>query len=283
MKEEIDVWLKKNNKFKVLITGRTGTGKTTLIKGLKENYVPSEDNLLPSTKNVKEYVYEFDKINFHLFDTPGFRDATSKNAASNDYKYLNDMVEKNEEPDLILFVIKMDNARFSQEDTNAIEKISHAFGWKSWKNAMFLLSFANKVSKPGVKVDSRENQVYYQKRQADLSIHITKTLRDNKVPDAVANSIPVIPVGLVNQPHIPSSGSKESWIDVFWSEVFQVLKSRKQNEEVHTFTTIKDSCNCTKICCDPTLKPKCNSSSHSFAARMCNAIVFIITVLFISW
>ena len=119
-------------------------------------------------------MYEFDKINF--FDTPGFRDATSKNAASNDYKYLNDMVEKNEELDLILFVVKMDNACFSQEDTNAIEKISHAFGWKSWKKAMFLLSFANKFSKPGFSVDSRENRVYYQKRRDDLSTHITKTL-----------------------------------------------------------------------------------------------------------
>ena len=199
--EKIESWLKKHNNFRVLITGKMGTGKTTLIKGLKEKYVPEADNLTPHTVKVTPYEYEHEKINFTFFDTPGLRESSDSHK---DYKYLKEMVKKNESPDLIIFTIKMDDTRLRPEDEATIKNVSDAFGWSVWKNAMFLLTFANKVSKVGSPPGSRENKVYFNKKRDDFSLLITKELRKNRVQPEVANNIPIIPAGLVMQPSIPS-------------------------------------------------------------------------------
>ncbi len=87
--KEIKEWLKKHNRFKILVTGKTGTGKTTFVKGLKENYVPEEDHLLPHTVKVTPYEHQQDKVDFIFYDTPGLKDTVT---GSNDYSYLADMM-----------------------------------------------------------------------------------------------------------------------------------------------------------------------------------------------
>lgn len=71
---EIEVWLSRSNHFKILITGKMGTGKSTLVKGLTEAYNPEADNLLPHTVKVTPYSFEKDKISLTIFDTPGLKD-----------------------------------------------------------------------------------------------------------------------------------------------------------------------------------------------------------------
>ena len=222
--DKIESWLKKHNNFQVLITGKMGTGKTTLIKGLKEKYIPEADNLLPHTVKVTPYEYEHEKIKFTFIDTPGLRESSDSHK---DYEYLKEMVKKNERPDLIIFTIKMDDTRLRPEDEATIKNVSDAFGWSVWKNAMFLLTFANKVSKVGSPPGSRENKVYFNRQRDEFSLLITKELRKNRVQPEVADSIPVIPAGLVMQPSIPSDSRGISWVDEFWKEMFKVLKASR--------------------------------------------------------
>ena len=70
--QEISKWLSKHNIFKILIMGKMGTGKTTLVKGFKENYTPDEDYLLPHTTEVTPYEHAHDKIDFTFFDMPAW-------------------------------------------------------------------------------------------------------------------------------------------------------------------------------------------------------------------
>ena len=226
MVDKIESWLKRHNNFRVLITGKMGTGKTTLIKGLKEKYIPEADNLLPHTVKVIPYEYEHEKINLTFFDTPGLKESSDSHK---DYKYLKEMVKNNEQPDLIIFTIKMDDTRLRPEDQVIIKNITDAFGWSTWKNALFLLTFANKVSKVGYTPDSRENKVYFNKKRDDFSLLITKELEKNRVQSEVANSIPIIPAGLIMQPFIPLDSRGISWVDEFWQEIFKVLKAPRQD------------------------------------------------------
>lgn len=251
--EEIQQWLIRNNNFKVLITGKMGTGKTTLVKGLNDPsfFVAEEDHLEPHTVKVTPYQHEHDRVDFTFFDTPGLKDDVN---GSNDYSYLKEMVEKNEQPDLIIFAVKMDDAEFRQEDIGAIKNITDAFGWKVWKNAMFVLTFANKVSKPGHALNSRENRVYYDNLKNEFSIHVTKLLRKLNVQEDVASNIPVIPVGLVSQPLIESEGERDSWVEKFWRKLFKVLKASRQEppsnneddskKEDEPQSSQEDGCNC---------------------------------------
>ena len=206
-----------------------GIGKSTFVKGLTEDYDPDEEHLLPHTTTVTGYAYEKkDKVTLTIFDTPGLRDNIN---GTNDYSYLEDMVKNSQEPDLLIFAIRMDDSTFRREDMSAINNISAAFGWRVWRNAIIILTFANKVRKEGTKYDSRENKVYYNKVRGDFSQKITDILLSYKVQEDVANNIPVIPVGLVKQPFILSDERKVSWIHEFWEAVHARLKVSRQNED----------------------------------------------------
>ena len=224
---EINQWLANHNRFKVLITGKMGTGKTTLVKGLKENYVPDEQNLLPHTVHVTPHEYTHNKIDFVFFDTPGLKDAED---GANDYKYLKDMVRNSQEPSLLIFAVKMDDAVLRQEDIDAMKAITNAFGWKMWRHAMFILTFANKVNDPSASVESKQNKVFFNRIRDQFELTVAEVLLDMHVQEDVANNIPVIPVGLVSQPLIPSDSRKVSWLEEFWASAYSRLKSTKQEK-----------------------------------------------------
>lgn len=217
-----------------------GTGKTTLVKGLKEQFVLEEDHLEAHTVKVTPYQHEYDQVDFTFFDTPGLKDTVN---GSNDYSYLEDMVRNNEQPDLIIFTVKMDDSYFRQEDKGVIGNVSDAFGWKVWRNAMFALTFANKVSKPGHAIKSRENKVHFSDVRNKFSLSITELLRKQKVQEEVASSIPVIPVGLISQPRIESDERGISWVKEFWETLFEVLKASRQ-EPAYQQEEEEDICNC---------------------------------------
>ena len=202
-----------------------GTGKTTLIKGLTESYIPEADNLLPHTLSVTPHGYEHEGINFVFFDTPGLKDNVN---SSNDYEYLKEMVKKNEEPNLLIFAVKMDDSVFRDEDVDAIGNVSDAFGWKIWKNAMFILTFANMVTKVGHAPESVNSKLHFSNTYNTHFYHISEALRSNKVQDDVINSISVVPVGLLSQPKIPSDQRDISWVDEFWEKALNVLRTPKR-------------------------------------------------------
>ena len=195
-----------------------GTGRTTLIRGLKENYVAEDDHLRLHTLKVTPYNYDHGGLNFILFDTPGLKGSIN---SCNDYEYLKDMVAKNGEPDLLIFAVKMSDA-FRDDDADAIGNISNAFGWKIWKKAMFVLTFANEVPPEG----------HFDEIYGEHYSHIVEALRSNRVHEDVINSISVVPVGLVSQLKIPSDKRGVSWIDELWEEALKVLRApRKPVEE----------------------------------------------------
>ncbi len=226
-----------------------GTGKSTLIKALAEAYDPEVDNLLPHTTKVTPYAYEQDKVNLTMFDTPGLKDDVN---GTNDYSYLEDMVKNSQQPDLLIFAIRMDDTSFRRQDMSAIQNISAAFGWPAWRNAIIILTFANKVRKEGEAYDSRTNKVYYNRIRDKFAEDITKALLEYKVQRDVANNIPVIPVGLVKQPLIPSDERKVSWVDEFWGNVHRYMKGSKQDEATEDSAPpptcppcTPETCNCT--------------------------------------
>ena len=141
------------------------------------------------------------------------------------------MVAKNGEPDLLIFAVKMSDA-FRDDDADAIGNISNAFGWKVWKNAMFVLTFANEVTPEGHSPEITDSKLYFNKIYGEHYSHIVEALRSNRVQEDVIYSISVVPVGLVSQPKIPSDKRGVSWIDELWEEALKVSRApRKPVEE----------------------------------------------------
>ena len=229
--KQIEEWLKNNN-YRILLTGKMGTGKTTLIKGLKENYVPESSHLLPHTLKVTSYHYDRDGFNFVIFDSPGLKDSED---SSYDYEYFKDMVRNNKEPDLISFAVMMSDV-FRDRDAEAIRSISNAFGWKIWENAMFVLTFANMVTKEGYSPENTFSKLHFSTIYNEHLYCIAEALRSNLVREDIINSISVVPVGLVSQPKILSDKRDVYWIDELWEKAFKVLRAPRK-----TYDTVEDS------------------------------------------
>ena len=138
---------------------------------------------------------------------------------------------KNGEPDLLIFAVKMSDA-FRDEDADAIGNISNAFGWKIWKKAMFVLTFANKVISEGHSPKSAHSKLYFNEKYGEHYSHIVEALRSNRVLEDVIDSISVVPVGVISQLKIPSDKRGVSWIDELWEEALKVSRApRKPVEE----------------------------------------------------
>ena len=214
--EEIQQWIRKH-KYSISISGKPGTGKKTLAKGLRE-YTPQEtDHLEVHATKVTSYKQIYDQVKFMVFDTgfsPDLEDVAQ--------------IPSSEQPDAIVFTLKMDDTTLSQDDLKAIQSITKAFGWKVWRNAMFILTFANRISKPGHSTKSRENTVYFNAVRNKFALEVTETLMKVNVESDVANRIPVIPVGLVSEPFIESDGRGVSWVEEFWDVLFELLEVPEQ-------------------------------------------------------
>ena len=219
-----------HNHFTILVVGKMGTGKTTLVRGLCGIFNGSESNGSDSvtteskegtpmgadTKRVTPYSYVYKRINFTFIDTPGLKDVVNN---THDHKYLMQM----DEPNVLIFTMKMTDSKFYDNDITTIKDISNAFGWKVWKKSIFVLTCANLVGEPDAK-NERQNYSFYARRKLDFDDKITETLENLLAEPKVASNIPIIPVGLVRQPVIPSEEDKEkSWVDEFWKKVMNIL------------------------------------------------------------
>ncbi len=219
---------------KVLVAGKTGVGKTRLIKGfandIPEINAENEKTLIAKTVKVEPYRCDYKDKRIIFYDSPGLMD-TDTNIDERNHEYLSDMVDKNENPDAIVFFIHMNqdvaNA-LDIEDEYVIRNISHTFGWARWRYAMFVLSFANSVHNPDAKhVGDPLDQDYFIKRLASMRLHI-KTLLDRLFAGTnVVRYIPIIPAGLVNTEKLPVDVRDISWVDEFWNKLFGILEASR--------------------------------------------------------
>ena len=218
---EIEDWMKQHDICKILVTGKMGTGKTTLIEGLTQIFMEHRDNgLLRHTKKLTPYAYVHQGARCIFYDTPGLKDDVNN---SNDYSYLKEMVE---EPDVLVLAVKMDDIELHEQDKHTISNITDAYGWKIWKKTVIALTFANMVTKKdGTRAQCK---LYFDDLLLKFKVAILNLLSSAKVKDEDLDELKFIPVGLVSEPRLPCASSDVSWIDEFLKAINKILKN-KQN------------------------------------------------------
>lgn len=133
-------------KFKMLLVGRTGVGKSSTINSFIGQTVAREANYEAGTLKVENYEKEIKGFKFSFFDTPGLCDDLPE--AGNDYKYVNMIKEKVNSPHLIWFVTPLNETRVTGDEKRAIKIVSQAFGGDDlWKRAIIVFTFGNNVPK----------------------------------------------------------------------------------------------------------------------------------------
>ena len=127
------------HELRILVTGKTGQGKSTLINGILGDKVAEEGaSATRCTTTVTEFAKVIHGVPVKVFDSPGLQDHTQ-----NEEEYIRDMRDQCRELSLVLYCTKMINHRLTDDDRNAMKKLTKAFGDKFWNYAVLVLTFAN--------------------------------------------------------------------------------------------------------------------------------------------
>ncbi|XP_019852630.1 PREDICTED: uncharacterized protein LOC109582393 [Amphimedon queenslandica] len=128
-----------HRELRILVSGKTGQGKSSLINGILGAHVASEGaGAKRCTTQVEMYSEIIKGVLIKVFDSPGLQDHTA-----NEEEYIQGMRETCQELSLVLYCTKMINTRLTDDDKNAMVKLTKAFGESFWNYSVFVLTFAN--------------------------------------------------------------------------------------------------------------------------------------------
>ena len=210
----------------ILVTGRTGAGKSALVNSIVGEYVAEEgDSRYRETTNVTQYEKKVGDVTVTIYDSPGLQDGISDKTVEE--QYLKDLEKNCREVDLNLYCVRM-NERMCPSEGDAIVKLSRAFGMeKFWQNTLLMLTFANEFRLSINKSSDSSSLVgHFNKRMTEWKTLLQDVLINKAgITKEVAENVPIVPAGYSDEPFLPAANS-DYWLSKLW---FHCLDRRKDN------------------------------------------------------
>ncbi len=206
--QNLRTWFAGSQSVNILLTGRTGAGKSTLINSVVGDEVAKVGHGLdPQTMIVSPFKTTRNGVEITVWDSPGLQDGTG-----NEAQYIEDMKRQCKNYDLVLYCTPMTDNRFRNDDILAMEKMTAAFGEKFWTHSVVVITCANQsVSNP---------DAYKTKLQA-FKDKIREVLTDRLMITAeIAEKVPVVPAGYLDGKD-PNTCSRKlpdckDWLSMLW-------------------------------------------------------------------
>ena len=250
LKQTFIQWFAKKaqRELNILITGKTGVGKSRLVNALVGQNVAKEGReKRPCTTDINPYCIFLNGIKVVVWDSPGLQDGTG-----NDELYLANLKDKLKHGfDIMIYCIKMDDKRFHSEDKMAVRQLTASFGTDLWKKSVIALTFANKIEDP----DEEDELAYFMGDlyfwQKEIDNYLDTELG---IESRVRNAIPITPCGNYKKLRLPSC---DHWLADLWSKCNSVMD---HSSGLAWYVINK---NRVKFSCSAEMAAACSSSSMS--------------------
>ena len=236
--EELDLffqeWVTQSKHLKILVTGQVGSGKSALINSLLRttDEIPGGqaakegDSAASVTSKVGIYAVNKNGVEMVLYDTPGLLDPDINKL---DVPTLSKIQkETGGEIDLLL-VCKRMGSRLDSGDIRVMQQITEYMGESVWKNAAYILTFANEVRparRRGAKLPTEEETIDdFARKEKEMEELLREYLhKEGHVTADIANEVPVVPAGY-DDPSLPGCSD---WYNVLWLTVCSRIKASSQ-------------------------------------------------------
>lgn len=226
--EKIKKIVQDARELRILIIGKTGTGKSTLVNGLIGAEVAEVYSGLVTrgvSSSVQPYQKQIEDIDITVFDSPGLQDGSDSDDA-----YLEELHDKCHDVDLVVFAIRMSDNRFipGNSDATVMVKFTNKFGPSIWKKTIIIVTCTNLAEElnPQIKLLSLDKKVYFfQKLMQDYRDILHKTLIiEANVSETIVKTVKVVPTG-----HISNSKLMDGtlWFSNFWLECLTTIPSNE--------------------------------------------------------
>ena len=204
----------------VLVVGRTGVGKSTLINNLLgEDVAGVGSNLTSSTTTVRSYEGVVEDVPVKLIDTPGIDDATPGNDERN-LEEIRRLLEE-ETIHLIIYCTKISENRLFNGIIRTFKQYTEI--GVDWKRTVIALTYADEPSPPisEKKMKGFNIGTFFEGQVASWR---------REIPKALAGVVPLREEELTQVKINPTTGDSEvllpndnKWYNAFWLDVLAVL------------------------------------------------------------
>ena len=229
IEQQMESWITNSTSVSIFITGKTGTGKSTLVNSIVGSVVsPESHTVYPETDEVLQLPPKvINGIQVNVWDSPGLQDGTQR-----EEEYLHDIKANCKgKADLILYCVDMSKARFvpGNRDIIAMKKLSETLGEDMWKITLIVLTFANRYV---WKIeDDFEDDPKGLQQKFDCEVDSWKDLihsalkKEVRLDAELVKTIKIVPAGDYHSKTLPGD---VCWLSNVWGKAFTVTRPLAQ-------------------------------------------------------